>query len=122
METKNKRFPAYGKKLIELRRAGKVPSRRVMIVFDWKLARTYPRIVIANDIPLDGLEFSYLAGLPVQIVYRGKDAHRVNAVSGEIMKVNPSWLATFAMDLVATDVPAFTIIHDSLHVRIEEAA
>jgi len=46
----------------------------------------------------------------------------VNAVSGEIMKVNPSWLATFAMDLVATDVPAFTIIHDSLHVRIEEAA
>ncbi len=118
METKNKRFPAYGKKLIELRRAGKVPSRRVMIVFDWKLARTYPRIVIANDIPLDGLEFSYLAGLPVQIVYRGKDAHRVNVVAEEIMKVKPSWLAALAMDLVATDVPAFTIIHDLLHVRI----
>lgn len=99
-ELKYKRIPAYGKQFLSMRQSCKVPARRVMVTFDWDLAKAYPRIVIVGDTPVDEFNFSYLAGLPVQIVYRRKDAHRVSSVVGEIMKVNPSFLATFALDLV----------------------
>lgn len=92
------RFPAYGKLLSAMRRAGKVPARIVQVVFDWKLARAYPRIVLADDIAPTDLNFSYLAGLSVQVIYRSKDAHRVQPVVEEILKAKPCFLATFAVD------------------------
>jgi len=95
-----KRFPAFGKQLMSLRRTGKIPARMVMVVFNWKLARTYPRLVIPNDIVPEELDFSYLAGLPVQIVYCDEDAHKVDAVVQAISKVNPCFLSTFGLDLV----------------------
>jgi hypothetical protein len=96
-------LPAYGKQLTEMRRSGKIPARMVIVTFDWRLARAYPRIVIAEDaIPKD-LNFSYLAGLPVQIVYRSKDAHKIHAVVEEILKINPCFLATFAVDRAGED-------------------
>ncbi|MEO9061146.1 MAG: hypothetical protein ABI270_03775, partial [Nitrosospira sp.] len=65
-----KRFPPYGKQLMQLRQSGKIPARTVMVTFDWKLARAYPRIVISDDTPAAKLNFDYLAGLPVEVVYR----------------------------------------------------
>ena len=102
-------FPAYGKLLMGMRRLGKIPVQRVMVVFDWNTAITYPQIVLPNNIPLEALRFDYLAGLPVQIVYREKDAHRVDSVVQEILKVYPSFLATFALDLI-NDGMAWTLI------------
>ena len=93
-----KRLPAYGKQLTEMRRSGKVPARMIIVTFDWKLARAYPRIVIVDEAVPAELNFNYLAGLPVQIVYRSKDAHKIHAVVEEILKVNPCFLATFAID------------------------
>lgn len=74
---KYKRFPPYGKKLMSLRIAGKIPRRMVVVVFDWKLARAWPRIVIPDDMSYEGLNFDYLSGLPVEIAHRSKDTHKV---------------------------------------------
>ena len=98
-----KRIPAYGKQLTTMRRAGKTPARMIYVCFDWGLARAYPRIVIADDAIPAELNFDYLAGLPVQVVYRDKDAHKIHAVVEEILKVNPCFLATFAVDRAGED-------------------
>ena len=97
---KYKRFPPYGKKLMLLRRSGKVPAKVTMVVFDWKDGRAYPRIIIDDDTLPESLEFSYLSGITVQIVYCSQDADRVDAVVQAILKVNPSFLSTFNLDLV----------------------
>lgn len=116
-----KQMPAYGKQLMTMRQSGKAPYRRVMVIFDWDLAKAYPRIVIADDTRPEELNFNYLAGLPVQIVYRRKDAHRVNDVMGAILKINPSCLAIFALDLVDTG-DAVTIIKPYQSIQLAEAA
>lgn len=99
----NRKLPAYARKLLDLRKSGKVSSRIVQVVFDWKLARAYPRLVIAEAVPVVDLDFRCLAGLSVQIAYRGRDAHQVDAVVQEILKVRPSFLSTFAVDRVGED-------------------
>ena len=102
-----KKFPAYGKKLMQLRNQGKIPNKLLMVVFDWMLARAYPRIVIEATLPKE-TEFEYLAGIPVQIIFRQKDEYRVDGIAQEIIKVNPSFLSTFGLDLL--DVGATTIL------------
>jgi hypothetical protein len=104
-----KRLPPYGKQLMAIREAGQVPSKTVMVCFDWTVARAYPRIIIPADANPADLKFSFLAGIPVQIVYRRKDAHRVDALVQEILLVNPSLLAAWALDLVGT-APVVTLI------------
>ena len=99
---KNKHFPPYGKKIMLQRQAGKVPSRVVMCVFSWFLARAYPHIVITEDMSPETIKFGYLSGIPVQIIFCSQDAGRVDAVVQEILKVNPSFLSTFNLDLVGT--------------------
>ena len=121
LEPRYKRFPAYGRLLMNLRQAGRIPSQIVMVVFDWEIAKAYPRIVIPNDIPMEKFEFIYLTGLPVQIVYRNKDAHHVDAVTQEILKVNPFFLATFGLDLLDTG-KARTLIRPYEETLIKEVA
>ena len=104
-----KRDPAFGKQISKLRLSGRVPSNLVMVTFAWNVARIYPRIILDDNIQPSELEFGYLAGIPVQVVYQVKDSHRVNSVVEEILKVNPSWLATFSPDLMDTG-EATTII------------
>ena len=115
------RLPAYGKQFMAMRKSGRVPSLRVMVTFDWDLAKAYPRIIIAGDTPVGELNLSFLAGLPVQIVYRRKDAHRVNGVMGAILEVNPSSLMIFALDLVDAG-DAVTIIKPYQSIQLAEAA
>jgi len=64
---KYKRFPPYGKKLMPMRLAGKVPTNVIMVVFDWKYGRAYPRIVIDGDTPIESLEFSYLSASQLRL-------------------------------------------------------
>jgi hypothetical protein len=116
---KYKRFPAFGKKLMDLRRVGKIPSQIIMVVFDWKLAKAYPRIVIDDDAQLGALEFSYLSGIPVQIVYSDKDAFRVDPLVQVILEVAPSFLSIFARNLVDTG-EATTIIKSLQNAQMVE--
>ena len=120
-ERNSKRLPPYGKQFLAMREAGKAPAKTVIVSFDWDLAQAYPRIIIPNDVSPAEIEFKFLAGLPVQIIYRSKDAHRVDALVQEILRVNPCLLATFALDLVGT-APALTIIKSYVDVEIAEAA
>ena len=113
------RLPAYGKQFMAMRKSGRVPSLRVMVTFDWDLANAYPRIVIADD--THEWNLSFLAGLPVQVVYRRKDAHRVSALVDAILEVNPSCLSTFAIDLVDTG-DAVTLIKPYQNIQLAEAA
>ena len=114
-----KRLPPYGKQLMTIRQAGKAPSRMVIVAFDWDLGKAYPRIIIPDNLTPAEIEFRFLAGLPVQITYRSKDAHRVDAVAQEIAKVNPCFLATFALDLAGTG-DAWAILKP--YLAIQEAA
>lgn len=91
------------------RQAGQIPSKVVMVVFCWYLARAYPHIVITEDMDITDLEFGYLSGIPVQIVYSTQDAHRVDALIQAILTVNPLFLSVYALDLVDTGKPT-TII------------
>ena len=56
-----KRFPPYGKKLMQLRNQGKIPNKLLMVVFDWMIARAYPRIVITEETLPKETEFKYLS-------------------------------------------------------------
>jgi hypothetical protein len=103
-----KKFPPYGKKLMQLRNQGKIPNKLLMVIFSWKIARAYPRIVITEATLPKETEFKYLVGIPVQIVFSQKESHRVDEFSQEILKVNPSFLSTFGLDLL--DVGATTIL------------
>lgn len=113
----NKRMPAFGRQLMEIRHAGKIPSRIVLVTFDWKLARAYPRIVISDDCLGAELNFDYLAGLPVKIIYRNKNVVHLGEIIRAILDVNPSYLATFALDLVGTG-DAVTLIKPYLNVQV----
>ncbi len=114
-----KQYPAFGKRLMLIRQTGKVPSKVVMVVFNWKLGRAYPRIIITEDTNTETLEFGYLSGIPVQIVYCSQDAGRVDAVAQAILAVNPSYLSTFALDLVDIG-KATTILKPLQNIQIKE--
>lgn len=116
-----KRLPPYGKQLMTIRQAGKAPARMVIVAFDWDLAHAYPRIILPDNLTPTEIDFRFLAGLPVQITYRSKDAHRVDAVVQEIAKVNPCFLATFALDLAGTG-DAWAILKPYESAKIAEAA
>ncbi|SEM81474.1 hypothetical protein SAMN05216404_101229 [Nitrosospira multiformis] len=104
-----------------IRQAGKAPVKMVIVAFDWDLGKAYPRIIIPDNLTPAEIEFRFLAGLPVQITYRSKDAHRVDAVVQEVAKVNPCFLATFAFDLAGTG-DAWAIIKPYQSLEIAEAA
>ena len=95
----HKRYPPYGRKILQQRQAGNIPGNIIYVVFDWMLARKCTRIVIPDVMPYEGLNFYYLAGLPVTIAYRNKDAHKINTISQDILAVNPCYLAILALDL-----------------------
>lgn len=118
-KSNSKRLPSYGKQFMAIRQAGKAPARMVIVAFDWDLGKAYPRIIIPHDLTPAEIEFRFLAGLPVQIAYRSKDAHCVDAVAQEIVKVNPCFLATFALDLAGTG-DAWAILKP--YLAIQEAA
>lgn len=116
-----KRLPPYGKQLMSIRQAGKAPAKMVIVAFDWDLAHAYPRIIIPDNLTPAEIDFRFLAGLPVQITYRSKDAHRVDAAAQEVAKVNPCFLATFAFDLAGTG-DAWAILKPYGSAKIAEAA
>jgi hypothetical protein len=91
-------------------------------VFDWKIGGAYPHIIITEDTNTERLEFGYLSGIPVQIVYCSQDANRVDAVAQVILAVNPSYLSTFALDLAEIG-KATTILkplQNTTHIEEEE--
>ncbi|MGA8149258.1 MAG: hypothetical protein WB870_17020 [Gallionellaceae bacterium] len=93
-----RRYPAFGKQMMQLREAGQVPPNSVCVCFDWDLAQQFPRIVIADPVAPDDLELRYLAGLDVWIAYRDKDAAKVSELAQAILQTNPHSLLAFNIE------------------------
>jgi hypothetical protein len=116
-----KKYPSYGRQLMETRLAGKMPAGRVIVTFDWDLGRAYNRIVLPEDPSSASLSYVYLAGLSVEIVYGAKHSHLISELVETILRVNPSCLITFALDLIDTG-NAVTVIKPYQLEQIAEAA
>jgi hypothetical protein len=99
---KFKRFPAFGKRIMEARIAGEVPNNSVVVVFDWDTGKLFPRVVIDEGIPAESLELRFLAGLDVIIAYHDTNASRVLEIARAILNVNPRILQAFAIDIPIT--------------------
>lgn len=93
-----KRFPPYGRQLNDMRHAGFIPDNRIIVTTDWSLGAAYPRIVITGDIPIVKLNFYYLSGLSVQIVYHENETKIISDLVDEILKDKPKALMTFNYD------------------------
>jgi hypothetical protein len=100
--SKFKRFPAFGKRIMEARIAGEVPNNSVVVAFDWNTGRLYPHVVVDSEIDADTLELRFLAGLDVIIAYRDQHANRVLDMARAILNVNPRILQAFAIDMPTT--------------------
>lgn len=106
-----KRYPAYGKKLDDLRKRGLTPTKRVIVATEWKIGKLYPRIIITPDSPVNNLRFNYLAGLHVEIVYFDRDESILTDLIAEILAIKPATLSAFNMDAVKQGKPAFKLIY-----------
>ena len=115
---KMKFLPAHAKEIIESRNRGYVPATRIFVLFNWELGKSYTRIIITDKYPIKDLNFSFLAGLPVEIIYEEKEAYKVAELVHEILKVKPSWLATFGLHLIGGDEPAFAILRDEITKQV----
>ena len=102
MKPKFKKFPAFGKSIMAARLAGQAPSNSVVIAFDWKIGKIFPRVVVFNQVPADTLELRYLAGLDVIVAYKDEHASRVLDMARAILNVNPRILQAFAIDIPTT--------------------
>ncbi|MBA3755169.1 MAG: hypothetical protein H0X02_02590 [Nitrosomonas sp.] len=112
-------FPAYGKRLDELRRNGLIPAQRVICTTDWNLGAAFPRIVITAGVDVHQLNFTYLAALSVQIVHHEGEAELVSNLIDEIMNVKPKILTVFNFDVAQLNdprYPASTLIHPAWEV------
>ena len=106
-----KKFPPYGKKLNHLRRSGLIPTKRIIVTTAWEIGKVYPRIIITPDSPVNNLQFNYLVGLHVQIVYFDRDESILDDLITEILAVKPATLSAFNMDAVKQGKPAFKLIY-----------
>lgn len=98
------RFPPYGKQLMEARKRGEVP-REVIVTTDWALARSFTRIVVADDFPLADIELRYLAGIDVGLVHHAHNAARALTIARAILNVRPRLL-----NAINVDVPSIAIL------------
>lgn len=106
-----KTWPAYGKKLDELRRKGLIPAMRVIVATQWHIGKAFPRIVVTQEQPVTSLQFNYLSGLHVQIVHYDQDNQILESLILEIQSIQPESLSTFNMDAVKRGEPAFKMIY-----------
>ncbi len=99
-----KRYPPYGRKLEKIRQDGLIPSNRVIVSTRWSLGAAYPRIVIPIDIPVANLNFSYLAGLSIQIVHCNNETKLVIGLIDAIVEVKPIALTIFNYELAKNNL------------------
>ncbi|MBY0578451.1 MAG: hypothetical protein K2P57_05330 [Burkholderiales bacterium] len=99
MPTATKRLPAYGRQLLEARKRGLQPRQQmVYIVFDWNLAKAFPRIIVDHAIDPKNYDFSALVGLDVVIGFEQADADLVVPLARAILKANPRRLQAWPLD------------------------
>ncbi|MBA2483154.1 MAG: hypothetical protein H0V39_01785 [Nitrosomonas sp.] len=94
-----KYYPAYGRKLDEIRRSGLMSDNRIIVSTNWEIGTAYPRIVITHKLPV-ALRIEYLAGLAVQIAHFDRDTNVLPDLIEAVRKINPVAFTIFTMDAV----------------------
>lgn len=97
------KLPAYGRKILELRRKGLVPKGRVIVSLDsWDYGKRYARVVVPPDVDPAALDFSFLAGLDVEIVWSPylTTVERRNAAIRAILQRSPERLLMWVIGTV----------------------
>jgi len=100
-----KRLPPYGRRLLALRRATRVPDTRqvVIAVADWALVNQNREdaVVIPHGLPVSLVDFRFVAGLPVLMVVNEHDIAIADAVAERV-------IAAGSRGCIALIKPAFT--------------
>lgn len=90
-ETVGQRLPPYGRRLLALRRAGRVPDTRqvVIAVADWTLVnrKREDAVVIPHGEPVESFDLRFVAGLPVLMVVGEHDTRVADAVAERVIAV-----------------------------------
>ncbi len=116
-----KLYPPYGRQLEKIRQAGMIPATRVIVSTQWSLGAAYPRIVVPSGMSVANLNFSYLAGLLVQIVHCNNEAQFVIDLIDAIVAVKPSVLTIFNYELEKNNLASYSAMR-FIYVQSVEAA
>ena len=99
------RLPPFGRRLLALRRAGRIPDTRqvVIAVADWTLVNQKREdvVVVPFGEPVSGLDFRFVAGLPVVMVVNEHDVEIADQVAEMV-------IAAGSKGCIAYIKPAFT--------------
>lgn len=98
--TQAKRLPAFGREILELRRRGLRPQGRVILSLDsWHYGEGRARAVITADVDPAALDYSFLAGLDVEIVWLPKvtSAERRDATIRTVLRYAPQRLLVWIL-------------------------
>ena len=84
-----KRLPPYGRRLLALRRAGRVPDTRqvVIAVADWSLVNQGREdvVIVPEGQPVGSFDFRFVAGLPVLMVVNEHDIEIADQVAARVI-------------------------------------
>ena len=86
------RLPAYGRELLDIRQRGMRPESIIIVAIDsWDYGKAFARVVLPQDLPADVVNFVFVAGLDVAVVWLPKvtEIARRDAVVRQILKFSP---------------------------------
>ena len=99
-----KKLPPYGRRLLALRRAGRVPDTKqvVIAVADWSLVNQGREdvVIVPHGEPVGGFDFRFVAGLPCLLIVNERDMEIADQVADQV-------IAARCKGCVALVMPAF---------------
>ncbi len=125
-----KRPPAYAKELVAARKQGLVPARggfgHIAVTLGWQDKRTggLPRLVVPDDMAVEEVDLTCLAGLSVLLTYTAEQAGRAidmvqamfDARVDEVTAMNMTLFDQGLDALDRADAPAFVELFDKARV------
>jgi hypothetical protein len=94
------RLPAFGRKLIDLRKRGLRPESIIVVGIDsWDYGKAYARVVVSKDKLAHQLNFAFVAALDVAIVWIPEITaiDRRDSVARQVLKFDPASLRIIQM-------------------------
>lgn len=100
--TQAKRLPAFGREILELRRRGLRPRGGIILAIDsWNygIGTSRARAVITPDLDPAALDYSFVAGLDVELVWLPKltPKERLDATIRAVLRCAPQRLLVWNM-------------------------
>jgi hypothetical protein len=100
-----KQLPPFGRRLLALRRARRVPDTGQVVVgiADWKLVnhKREDAVIVPSRTPVESFDFRFVAGLPVLMVVNEHDVEMADRAADQV-------IAAGCRGCVALIKPAFT--------------